>query len=72
MRILRPLAPGLQRAPSEGCQNGSADTGACCRAKQPEFDALTSHGGQKQPTLATCPLTPQMHTHTHTGIHSAH
>lgn len=43
-RTMRILAPGLQKVPSEGCQNGSAVTGTCCLAKQPEFDALNSHG----------------------------
>lgn len=43
-RTMRILAPGLQKVPSEGCQNGSAVTGTRCLAKQPEFDALNSHG----------------------------
>lgn len=59
MRLLRPLAPGLRKAPSNCWQDGSAEKGARCQAGQPEFGALNSHGRRKELTLATCPLTPK-------------
>lgn len=48
-----------------GWQDGSVGKGACCQARDLEFNPWDSRGGRKELALISCTVT---YTHTHTNI----
>jgi hypothetical protein len=53
-------------------QDSSVGRGTCCQAPRPEFNLRDQHGGRRETTPASCPLT-STYTHgtcTHTCINT--